>query len=172
MGRGIIVALGLSLAANVFMGGFIFGKIAGGPRHQGLPGGFDMRRGDPEDFADLPPAARAALLDAYAGRRGEAAAVHRDMRALRKEFIAVLRADAFDRATAEALAAKFEALEGTARGAAPKLIIEAAATLSAEDRRALADHLDRRFAKRRGARDLHRPRRDDRPRPEEPPPAP
>ncbi len=150
MGRGVIIALGLSLAANVFMGGMIAGKIAGGPHHRGGAQGFGFHHRGAEDFADLPPAAREALKKAFAERRDAGAERRRAGRALHEELIAVLRADEFDRAAADEIVAKIETVEIAGRADLARLLVETAGALSPADRKALADHLDRRAKRRRG----------------------
>ena len=147
MGRTIGVVLALSLAANVFLGGFVAGRIAG----PSLPG-FERRgagegphHGGRHNLDDLSPAAREKLKDLFRKNREEFAATFREGRALRDEFIAVLTAETFDRAAAEAAAAKIEAFEGTRRAAMPRLVVEAMDGLPAEDRRALAALVERRM---------------------------
>lgn len=152
MGRGIAVALALSLAANVFLGGFVAGKIAGGPRFHHGPPGFDLKRGGHEDFADLPPAARERLKDAFLAHRADGKEMRREARALHEEFVAVLGAEPWDRAAADAVVAKFEAAEIAGRASMARLLVEAADGLSAEDRKALAAHLEKRGDERRGRR--------------------
>lgn len=149
MGRGIAVALALSLAANVFLGGFVAGKIAGGPRFHHEPPGFDMKRGGFEAFADLPPAVRERLKETFLAHRAAGAEMRRSSRALHEEFVAVLSAETWDRAAADAVVAKFEDLEIASRAGMARLLVEAADGLSAEDRKALARHLEKRGAERR-----------------------
>jgi uncharacterized membrane protein len=148
VGRGIAVALALSLAANVFLGGFVAGKIAGGPRFHHGPPGFDMKGAGHEEFADLPPAARESLKEAFLARRADGADMRREARALHEEFVAVLIAEPWDRAAADAVVAKFEAAEIAGRAGMARLLVEAADGLSAEDRKALAKHLEKRGERR------------------------
>ncbi len=144
MGRGIAIALALSLAANVFMGGFVIGGIAGGPGFHAGPHGFDFRRGGKEHFADLPEPARVALKQAFIAHREDGREERRAAHEIHREFIEALGADVFDRAGAEAIVAKFETVETSERAGMAALLVEAAASLSAEDRKALARHLKRR----------------------------
>jgi Spy/CpxP family protein refolding chaperone len=143
MGRTIGVLLALSLAANVFLGGFVAGRIAA----PNLPGfdravgaraldghGSGPRRG----FDELPPAAREKMRAAFKEKRAEFAASFREARALREEFARILTAETFDRAAAEAVAAKIEAFEDKRRRSSPRLVIEMMDGLPVEDRRALA----------------------------------
>lgn len=147
MGRTIGILLAVSLAANVFLGGFIAGRIAGPSlpgfdRHAGRDG--PSRTAAPE-FDDLSPAAREKLRALFVKNRREIAKTFREARALRDEFVAVVTAETFDRAAAEAAAAKIEAFEGTRRAAMPRLVVEAMDGLPAEDRRALAALVERRM---------------------------
>ncbi len=165
MGRGIVIALALSLAANVFIGGFVFGQMAGGPLDRGGLHGFAMRHGGPEGFSDLTPAARESLKRAFEARRAASKEEFRAVRALHEEFVKVLGAEVYDRAAAEALAAKFEAAESLGRAGIARIVIEAAEGLPAEDRKSLAAHIERRGERWKGRRD-HR----GGPPPEEAPP--
>jgi len=152
VGRGIAVALALSLATNVFLGGYVAGKIAGVPRLHHGPPGFDMSRGGHGEFSDLPPSARESLKEAFLAHRADGAVMRREARALHEELIAVLIAEPWDRAAADAVVAKFEAAEIAGRAGMAKLLVEAADGLSAEDRKALAKHLEKRGEQRGRAR--------------------
>lgn len=171
MGRTIGILLALSLAANVFLGGFVAGRIAG----RGFSGfdhgshGDHGRGGDHRRAFDaLPEAAREKLRAAYKEHRAAVAATSQEARALRREFISILTADAFDRAAAEAAAAKIAAFEAERRRSTPRLLISAMDGLPAEDRRALARAFERRITE-----DMRGPgrrgRRDDRPAGDPPP---
>lgn len=148
MGRGVIILLALSLAANVFLGGVVAGKMLGGPHFHHRFSGFDGGRHG--HFDDLSPAAREALKRAFVEHRRAQEGQRATMHDLHREFIAALSADAWDRAAAEAVAQKLEAVEPPERAAMARLIIDAADNLSADDRKAIARHLDRRMMKRHG----------------------
>ena len=149
MGRTIGVLLALSLAANVFLGGFVAGRLAG-PNLSGFERGREDDRGGPgggrHDFDDLPPAAREKMKAAFKDKREEFARTFREGRALRDEFVGILTAETFDRAAAEAAAAKIEAFEEKRRRSMPRLVIDMMDGLSVEDRRALAALVERRMA--------------------------
>lgn len=165
MGRGIIIALALSLAANVFLGGFVFGRMAGVPHHRGGEHGFSLRHDGHDGLSDLTPAARESLKRAFESRRVASRDDFREARALHEEFVKVLGADVYDREAAQSLAAKFEAAESFGRAGMARLIVEAADGLSPEDRKSLAKHLDHRGKRWKGRRGGH-----DGPPPEEAPP--
>jgi Spy/CpxP family protein refolding chaperone len=178
MGRTVTILLALSLAANVFLGGFVAGRIAGPKlpgfdRYGGGPPGGGPQRGDPfAEFNELPPAAREKLRALFRQNRASFIATVRDGRALHQEFVSVLTAETFDRAAAEALAAKIEAFDRERRQSMPRLIIEAMDGLSVEDRRALAAIFERRMMDDlRGANRRHDrlERRGRRPPPEDAP---
>lgn len=164
MGKGIAVALALSLAANVFLGGFVAGKIAGGPHFHKGSHGFDFRRGGPDEFDDLPPAVRERLKRAFIAQHAKSEDGRREARELHKEFVAALGAEVWDRPAAEAIAARFEAIEKRSRADMAMVLVQAADALSAEDRKALAEHLER-----RGFKPRHEPRNGS---PEDLPPPP
>jgi uncharacterized membrane protein len=157
--KGLVIALGLSLAANVFFGGFLAGRLAGGGHHRGAPF-FD--HGAHGEFGDLTPAAREALRREFEERRESGAEARREVRKAHKELIAALKAETFDRAAADKIADRMEAADASFRSGMARLVIEAAEGLSREDREALARHLDMRA------------RRDRRPKAERvaPPPGP
>ncbi|MDZ7629741.1 MAG: periplasmic heavy metal sensor [Parvularculaceae bacterium] len=152
MGRTVIILLALSLAANVFLGGFVAGRIAG-PGFAGFDRGFgegphrDRGRGGDfrRDFDALPDAAREKLRASFKKNREEFITTFREGRALQQEFVGVLTAETFDRSAAEAVAAKIEAFEAERRRSTPRLIIDVMDGLPVEDRRALAKVIERRI---------------------------
>lgn len=146
MNRGLIIALALSIAANMLLGGFIAGKIAGGPGHDARHGG-EGRHGGHHDFDDLTPTARDALRRAFEERRARNAGEHRAMEELKRELVAVISAEKFDRAAATAVVEKFGAADTSFRADMASIMIDAADGLSLEDRRALARHLERKMAR-------------------------
>ena len=153
MGRGIVIALALSLAANVFLGGFVAGRLAGGPNDHGGPHVFMFRHHDgPEEFSDLTPAARESLKRAFIGQRAASREDFRETRKLHEEFVKVLGAEVYDRAAAEALVAKFEAAEISGQAGMARILVEAAEGLPAEDRKSLAKHIERRGGHWKGRR--------------------
>jgi len=147
VGRGIVVALAASLAANVFLGGFVAGRLFGGEAGAASRHGHSSRHGGREDFADLPPAARDSLKRAYLAHRAEGRGAYEEMKALHDDFVRVLSADEFDRAAALAIAEKADALERSGRASLIQLVVSAADGLSVEDRKALARHIEARGAR-------------------------
>lgn len=148
MGRGIVIALALSLAANVFLGGFVAGKFAG----HGYPRAFGFAHGEGKRLSDLPPAARDALQRAYASHQIIKDQRRDEMRALHEEFVSVLTAETFDREAAEAAVEKIAAADRSRRAEMARLIVGVADGLSTEDRQALARHVERRVKHRRRER--------------------
>jgi Spy/CpxP family protein refolding chaperone len=150
MGRTIGVLLALSLAANVFLGGFVAGRIASpgfsGFEHGPGPLGRKGPHGDfHREFEALPEAAREKLRAQFKENRAAFVETFREGRALQQEFISILTAETFDRAGAEAVAAKIEAFEAERRRSMPRLVIEVMDGLPVEDRRALAKVIERRI---------------------------
>lgn len=157
MNKGLIVALALSLGANVFLGGFVAGRLAG-PRMHGAPFGSGVIDTAPAEFAQMSAEARREFRRVFAEERR---AIRDDWRAgaeIRREFVEALGADAFDRAAAEAAADKLAAFEGERRAKAGRVLVDVAAKLSPEDRKAFAAAL--------AARQERRGRRGDGPPPE------
>jgi Spy/CpxP family protein refolding chaperone len=155
MGRTIGILLALSLAANVFLGGFVMGRVAGpglpGFGHERGEGGHGARHGGRDDFRELSPAAREKVRASFRKGRKEMAAAVRDSDALREEFIRVLTAETFDRAAAEAVAARIEAFEKERRPSMSRVIIDVMDGLSAQDRRIVARLVERRMAEEMAA---------------------
>ncbi|HBS36415.1 MAG TPA: hypothetical protein DEA50_15270 [Parvularcula sp.] len=149
MGRTIGILLALSLAANVFLGGFVAGRVAGpgfGPFDHGRRG-HDARGSDARlEFEALPEAAREKLRAVFRANRAEFASTLREGRALQREFIAILTAETIDRAAAEAAAARIESFEAERRRSTPRLFVSVMDGLPPEDRRALARVIERRLA--------------------------
>jgi len=156
--KGLVIALGLSLAANVFFGGFLVGRLVG-VGHHGGPRLFE--RAAHGHFGDLTPAAREALRREFEERRESGADARREMRKAHQELTAALKAETFDRAAADRIADRLEAADRSFRSGMARLVIEAADGLAREDREALARHLDRR---------MRRDRAPKAPRGEAPPP--
>ena len=103
----------------------------------------------------MTPAARDSLKRAFEAHRAASREQFSKSRELHEEFVKILSADVYDRAAAEALAAKFEAADNFGRAGMARLIVEAADGLPAADRKSLAEHIDRRgerWKDRRGRR--------------------
>jgi Spy/CpxP family protein refolding chaperone len=153
VGRGIAIVLALSLAANVFLGGYVAGKLAGGHGGRDRHHVFVKHHDAMEGFSDMTPAARESLKSAFMAHRAESRERHRQTRALNAEFTAALGADQFDRAALDAIISKLDAVDLSGRTGMARLIVEAAEGLSAEDRKSLAKYLDKRgsrWKERRG----------------------
>lgn len=148
MGRGIAIALALSLAANVFLGGFVVGRLAAPKPPVGGAAPVAAR-----GFSEP---AKAAMERAYQARRGE---VRERALALRAAFVDlrdVLEAEDFDPDAAAAAFARLREARLGAQTLQEEIFIAGAKNLSAEDRRGLAADLAER---RRGAGRLLRQRR-------------
>lgn len=147
--RSLVIALGLSLAANVFFGGYLAGKLASGPELAGRHS-LGIRHDDHGRFEDLSPPARSALRRAFRDHRKAAIEEHQDVADLHRRLVAVLNAETFDRTAADALADELETVEASFRSGMARIVIEAADGLSTEDRQSLARHLEKRFLRRGG----------------------
>lgn len=144
MGRGIAVLLALSLAANVFLGGFVAGKVFSGRDGHGKSH-VALRHHDAMDgLSEMTPAARESLKRAYMTYREGSRDRHEKTLALKSEFAAAIGADQFDRAAIEAIIEKLEAAEASGRSGMARLIVDAAEDLSLEDRKSLAKYLEKR----------------------------
>lgn len=154
MNRGVIIALTLSLAANVFLGGFVAGRMMG-PRFHGPPPALsdDLMAMGREA---LPPEALRELRQAMLAERHAFREIRRESAAIRMAFIEALSAEEFDRATADAAAARIAAAEGERRARAAAMLVDVAAKLSPEDRKAFAQALRANHERRRHRMPHHR----------------
>jgi uncharacterized membrane protein len=137
--RGVIIALALSLAANVFLGGFVAGRMVG-PRFHGPPPALsdDLMAISREA---LPPQALKELRRTMLAQRDTFREIRRENAGIRLAFIEAISAEEFDRAKADAAAARIAAAEGERRARAAAMLVEVAAKLSPEDRKAFAQAL-------------------------------
>ncbi len=149
----LIILLVASLAANVFLGGFVAGKHWG-PQH----GGMRHERGGgpvPRDLDSLSPEGREAFRAAFRSEKADMRAAHEELRGLRKAFGETLAAEPFDRAKCEAALAALHAAEAEKQTALMTRLLDAFEKLSPADRKALAEahairieHGARRFKRR------------------------
>jgi uncharacterized membrane protein len=142
VGRGIAIALALSLAANVFLGGVVVGRLAAPkPPAAGVA--------QPLEAAGaLSADARARMEKAYRARRPDARAGAFALRAAFTDLRDALEAEEFDAEAASAAFARLRAARQQTQALQEEIFIEGVKDLSAEDRRALAADL---AARRRGA---------------------
>lgn len=171
MNRGLIILLGVSLAANVFVGGLVVGRHFGGPlKHRGHHA-IEMARGfgpaGHEEFAALSPAAREAFRKAFRPNREDLREKHAEMRRLRAAVAAAVAADPWERAAVEAALADLRAAEAEQATALSMLMIDAFEGLSAADRQALVKAME---SRRKGPKGQRRPWTRGEHGPDEPPP--
>lgn len=175
MNRGLAIALFASLAVNIFLGGFVAGRLAGGHPHAGF-GHRPPHEAGLMMFPDLDvlsPAGRESFREIFAARHQTLRERHRDLSRRRAAFTAALAADPWDRAKAEAALAELKAATDEQETAFASLIIDAFEGLSTEDRKALVEAASRQggWRHRKGKRlragppeDFPPPEKDD-PRP-------
>ena len=171
MGRGIAIALALSLGANIFLGGFVAGRMLHGVAGDRPPVG-DYRGEKGGRGPELSDAARDKMRAVFKAHRPEFRQSMKEARALHAEFTRLLTAKTFDRAAVEDVAERLAAYEGERRAQFTRLIIETVDGMSLEDRKALAASFpERQFGPRRSHH--RRPKWNRaRPRPGPPPAAP
>jgi uncharacterized membrane protein len=159
MGRGLTVLLILSLAANVFLGGFVAGRFVGGPPHHPhlmpMPGDLSAR-GAFRDLEALTPEERDAFRAVFKQKRGEFRKTMHDVFTLRTAFGEALAADPWDRARVEKALADLTAAEGARQTAVSMLLIDAFETLPAEKRKALVEEASKHPGDWRSHRDRRR----------------
>lgn len=179
MNRGLTILLAISVAANVFLGGFVAGRLLGGPPqgkhvHSSFDGGrsFNWKMG--REIEELSPEAREAFRNVFAESRERLIENHRETKRLRKALSEALAADPWSRTQVEAAHAELRAAESAQQAALAELLIDAFEGLSAEDRKALTSAMDKRdmrkmrmrmHDKREGGRDGPPPPPGDEPPP-------
>ncbi len=150
-GRGIKIALAVSLALNLLVAGLAVGAmLRGGP----APGGRDFGLGPLSEA--LSREDRSALREAFLNRHPDARAERRAMRAEFDTLLAALRAEPFDPAALDAalqaIAQRNTELLETGRG----LVAARLKAMDAEARAAFADRLEdglRRMGRRDGRKE-------------------
>lgn len=152
MGRGLIVALVLSLALNVFAAGFITARIAGPhgppPRHEegrSFDNPFRLMR----HAEALPPGSREAFRAAIEEKLPALRAQHEEMRRLRRELWEEMSGDSWDRAALETRMEEIRQTQARQREAFDAAFLAAFETLSPEDRQTLIKAAEERRMKRR-----------------------
>ncbi len=171
MGRGVIIALAVSLAANVFLAGFLAGRVFGvtdGPATMGEPDGRrppGPRPGGPSgllgDSLAQSPAAREAVRAAFKERRVEIIRDRREFERQRRALARALMADPFDRPAAEEALAALLAAAAKREREMTGLLLDVLEDLPADERRALIEAAEeRRGAHRRRMRREGPPRFD------------
>lgn len=174
MNKGLAIALFLSLAVNIFLGGFAVGRFAGGPRpphgdHPSMHAGPMMA----PNVEALSPEGRAAFHSVFEAERDALHQRHSALKARRAAFAAALLAEPFDRAAAVAALKDLHTVTAEQQGAFAALMIDAVEKLSSDDRKALAKSIVSGEHWRPRKRRHHR--RDDFPPPDDeksPPPPP
>jgi Spy/CpxP family protein refolding chaperone len=171
MNRGLIVLLALSLAANVFLGGFVAGRFFGGPHHRVLMHGMHDR--GPGMFRDtdvLSEEGQEAFRAVFKEKRDELRPSFRETRRLRDELGAALAADPWDRPRVENAFAALREIEGAHQAAFSQTLIDAFEKLSAADRKALVEAAHKRREDWRERRKRRRGGHDGDGPPDGPPP--
>lgn len=168
MNRGLAVLLAVSLFANVFLGGFVAGRLFGGPPpgEGGRLAAFSRHHPHPEpmpgaggmmlpNLEALPAEKRALFRENFKERRDELRGNWTAVHERREAFAKALAADTWDRAKAEgALAALMEATNAQ-EALFSDLLIDSLESLSAEERKAVLKE----GARRRPLRDRDGPPR-------------
>ncbi|MEQ8176898.1 MAG: periplasmic heavy metal sensor [Amphiplicatus sp.] len=156
MNRGLTILLALSVAANVFLGGFVAGRLLGGPPHDKLihtgDGGRAFSFKIAAELDDLSPDAREAFRKVFGESRERLIRNHREAKRLRKALSDALAADPWNRTQAEAALAELRAAESAQQAALATLLIDAFEGLSAEDRKALTSAMDNRERRKKHMR--------------------
>jgi uncharacterized membrane protein len=148
-GRGLRIALAISLALNLLVVGVAGGALLAGAGHPPRPVVRDLGFG-PFGQA-LSPADRAALRDAFAAEAPDMRGMRREMRSDLARLLAALRADPFDPA---ALRAALESQGARARerlDLGQRLLADRLVAMSVAERQAFADRLQAALSRGRGA---------------------
>ena len=145
MGRGLMIALAASLACNVFLGGFVAGRLLGKHPHPPPPerGMIEMRgmMGAPGILSEE---GREVFAAVFIERRGELRESRRAVREARRAMTESLGKQPWDQAAVDQAIAAFHQAQDGHRTVQTDLFVEAYKKLSAEDRKALNEHQSRR----------------------------
>jgi uncharacterized membrane protein len=148
-GRGLKIALALSLGLNLLIAGVVIGTLIGGA---GRPPG-EVRDLGFGPFAEaLSPEDRAALRQAFLAEAPDLRGMRRAMRSDMAGLLAALRADPFDPA---ALRAALDAQDARAQGRldlGKRLLADRLIALTPAERAAFADRLQAAMTHGRGHR--------------------
>ncbi|HXI85935.1 MAG TPA: periplasmic heavy metal sensor [Parvularculaceae bacterium] len=162
-----------SLAANIFLGGFVAGRMMGGPPHFGFncPPHMAAQMMLP-DLSALSPEGRDAFHQGFTAHHDKLRGRHEELEKRRMAFAAALAADPWDRAKAESALADLKASTDEQEAAFAALIIDAVEGLSPDDRKAFAE-IAASGGHWRGHRRMHHRSRDVFPPPDDeaPPPS-
>lgn len=164
----LIVFLALSLAANVFLGGFVAGRVLGGPPHHGAHGGPPPGAGRLPIFSaaeNLSPEGRKIFHETFKDGRAGLRGAFGDSLELRRAFGEALAAEPFDRAKAEAALATMQGADAENHRRVSALLIDAAEKMTPADRKVLVEawRKPREFKRRGHGRDGPGERRGDPP---------
>jgi uncharacterized membrane protein len=135
--RFVPALLALSMGVNVFLGGFVAGRLLGhhgphaGPGEPGARGVFPIMAA----AEDLSPEGRALVRQTFKARQAELRAAHGEARNARARLAEILAAEPFDRGKAEAALATITGIESENHRVVMMLIVDAAASMTPEDRR-------------------------------------
>ena len=156
MGRGVIFLLLASLAANVFLGGFVMGRFVGKPpasieaksdrKLYGRGSGRFLRHA-----GSLSPEGRDVFRQAFDAQRSELRELRRSSFQVRRSISEQLGAEEWDRQAVEAAFQSLRDSEAARSGLQHKLLIDAIEQLSPEDRALLIEESNKR-RDRRGPR--------------------
>jgi len=138
MGRGITIALLLSLALNVFAVGFLSGRvITSGPRAPEpapIHHGADHPMGIMRHAKDLPPESRETFRKAIRADIPKLRAHQREMRKLQRAYYATLRAEEWDRAAVETAQNNLQEARDQGRALIDNAFLDALESLEPEKR--------------------------------------
>ena len=162
MGRGLIVLLIVSILLNIFGVGFISGRMLDHEPHRapeimrsgGHTSPFRMMR----HAEELPPEKRDAFRDVIKAGLPSARENHETVRRLQGELSELFASDELDRAAISAKMTEIRSEQARQREVFDIILVEAMATLSAEERRLMikaANERREKFRERRGRKRHH-----------------
>ncbi len=160
MGRGVTIALAASLAANVFFGGFVAGRLTTGDtieRDFGGPGAPRRAGGGPPSRAlgqalSLSDNARAAVREAIRPDMGEIRRDRRRSLELRRAVRDALSAEPFDREEARAALQEMMEFHSSREERRTDLLLTVFESLPPDERKEIVAAFSDRQTRRRGRR--------------------
>ncbi len=147
VGRGVRIALVVSLAINLLVAGVVIGGLVSGRGPGGFPG-YDLSLGP---FAQaLDPQDRAALRDEFRKRADLRPIGRRDRAQALSDFLTALRSDPFDIGAVEAIFAGQRDRATAAMSAGQAVLLDRIGQMTPEARAAFADRLSRELGRHAG----------------------
>lgn len=157
MGRGVMIALAVSLGLNFLIAGYVLHDVIDSdppspPPAADMRGGFNNPGGLMRVAGALPPESRRAFRRAIRAELPDMRTHHQEMRRLRGELRMLMEAEQWDEAAVAQKMEDIRNVQARQRAAFDKALVSALGSISAEDRELLMEIARQRRAERRKGR--------------------